>query len=153
MRRSQLIAAIWAVVIFGMGFALGMVSHRFYNAKTVNASEDWRQIYVREMQARLKLNQSQVDRLNDILDDTHAKYKTMRDRHRSEMIQIKQGQIAEVKSILTGQQVPEYEKIIAEREAKAKIQEERANQLEQERARLRHERLQNQNQAPATTGK
>ena len=56
-----------------MGAATGVLAHRLYVANTVSASEDWRVRYVNEMHSRLKLSNLQVDKLNDILDDTRIR--------------------------------------------------------------------------------
>jgi hypothetical protein len=47
------------------------------------------------------------------------------------MLKIKQEQISRVKSILTPQQIPIYEKLVAEREQRMKTEEERDRRNEQ----------------------
>ena len=53
------------------------------------------------------------------------------------MLKIKNEHISKVKSILTPDQVPAYEKLVAERERRAKDQEERDRLEEQKRAAAR----------------
>jgi hypothetical protein len=144
MKRTNVIAAILGVILFSLGAATGVLGHRLYVANTVNASEDWRVKYVNEMHSRLKLTPQQVDKLNDILDDTRTKVRAVKDRYKPEMLQIKDGQMAEIRSILSGDQVSEYNKMVAEQEAKAKEQDARDRQMEQQRALERHRREMNQ---------
>lgn len=140
MKRPQVIVSVLAVVIFAMGAATGALAHRLYVANTVNASEDWRARYINEMHSRLKLTALQVDKLNDILDDTRIKVRAVRDSYKPEMVQIKQNQTAEIRSILNTEQASEYGKMIAEQEAKAKEQDKRDRQIEEQRALERHRR-------------
>jgi Spy/CpxP family protein refolding chaperone len=75
------------------------------------------------MRSRLKLTDKQVDQLEAILDDTKARVKAVRDASRPAMLRIKNEQIARVTSILTPEQVTGYQKLVAERERRAKEQE------------------------------
>ena len=83
MKRPQIVVFILAVVLFTIGAATGALAHRFYVANTVNASEDWRVRYINEMHSRLKLTTQQVDKLNDILDDTRAKVRAVKDSYQA----------------------------------------------------------------------
>ena len=47
----------------------------------------------------------------------------MRDSYQPQMLKIKQEHIERVKSILTAEQIPAYEKLVAEREQRAREQE------------------------------
>jgi hypothetical protein len=140
MKRPQIVVSVLAVVIFGIGAATGALAHRFYVANTVNASEDWRARYINEMHSRLRLSPLQLDKLNDILDDTRAKVRTVKDSYKPEMLQIKQNQVAEIRSMLNAEQASEYSKMIADQEARAKEQDQRDRQIEQQRAIERHRR-------------
>lgn len=139
MRRNQWTAALLAVVLFCCGAAVGALAHRYYASTTVSAktAEDFRQHYISEMRSKLGLTPSQVTQLETILDDTKAKYKAVRDTYRPAMLKIKQEQISRVKSILTPQQIPTYERLVAEREQRMKEQEEHERRDEQRRAAAR----------------
>jgi hypothetical protein len=140
MKRPQLIAFGLALIIFGMGAATGILAHRFYVANIVNASEDWRVKYVNEMHARLGLSTEQVDKLNDILDDTRIKVRTVKDHYKPELLRIKQDQIVQISAMLNPQQAAAYSKMVADQEAKAKQQDARDREVEQQRALERHRR-------------
>jgi hypothetical protein len=140
MKRPQLLAVILGIVIFGLGTATGVLAHRLYLANTVNASEDWRVRYLNELHSRLSLNAEQMDKLNDILDDTRNRVREVRERYKPEMVQIKQDQIVQIRSVLKPEQVSEYNKIVAEQERKAKEQDARDRQIEAQRTAERQNR-------------
>jgi hypothetical protein len=134
MNSNKTKAALFALLLFGLGTAVGALGHRYYTATTVNANtnaQDFRHTYVAEMQTKLKLNPRQVAQLQVILDDTKEKWKAMRESHHPEMVQIKDDQVTKVKSILSAQQATQYEAMVAEREQHAKEQEEHDKQEDQ----------------------
>ena len=128
-----------AVLLFCCGAAAGALAHRYFESRVVSAktAEDFRQHYVSEMKSNLKLNAEQVDQLQKILDETKAKYKAVRDRYRPEMLQVKAEQVERVKSILTPEQIPAYDRLVAERERRGREQDERERQEEQRRVAAR----------------
>lgn len=145
MTRNRWTAIFFAVLLFGCGVVCGVLVQRYLSAAVVNArtAEDFRHRYVSEMKSKLKLTQDQINRLEVILDETKAQYKAVRDESRPAMLKIKEEQIRRVQSILTPQQVPVYQGLVAERERKYREQEERDRQadLKQEavhRARSGH---------------
>ncbi|HZS55768.1 MAG TPA: hypothetical protein VFA65_15310 [Bryobacteraceae bacterium] len=140
MKRNQWTALLLAALLFCCGAAVGALANHLYEAKAVSAknAEDFRQHYINEMQSRLKLTPTQVDQLQTILDDTKAKVKAVRDSYHPAMLKIKEEQVGRVKSILNAEQVPVYEQLVAERERRAKEQEERDRQEDARRAAARH---------------
>ncbi len=115
---------------------MGALGHRYYSATVVNAArgDELRQRYLSEMRSRLGLTPAQVAQLEAIMDDTKAKTRAVRDQYRPEMIKIRNEQISRVKSILTPEQVPVYEQLVAEHEHHVRAQEERDRKEEQKRA-------------------
>jgi len=134
MNTNKAKAALFAVLLFGIGAAVGALGHRYYAATSVSAktatAEDFRQKYISEMQTKLKLNQHQVDQLQVILDDTKAKFRAARESHHPEMVKIKDDQLARVKALLSADQAKQYEAMVAEREQHAKEQDDRDRQDE-----------------------
>jgi hypothetical protein len=133
MNSNKTKAALFALLLFGLGAAVGALGHRYYAASvvTANSAQDWRHKYVSEMQTKLKLNQHQVAQLQVMLDDTKEKYKAVRESYHPEMVKIKDDQLARVKSILSPEQAKQYEAMVAEKEQHAKEQEERDRQDDQ----------------------
>lgn len=140
MKRAQLVALGLAILIFSLGAATGVLAHRLYVANAVNASEDWRVRWVNEMHSRLKLTNDQVDKLNDILDDTRVKVRAVKDQYKPQLLKIKADQLAEIQSILTPKQAADYNSYLSEQERKAKEQDSRDKQIENQRASERHTR-------------
>ena len=136
MKRNQWAAALLSLLLFLSGVAVGALAHRYYAAATVSAktaAETFREHYVTEMRSKLNLSEAQVKQLDAILDDTKAKYKTVRDQYRPQMLAIKNEQISRVKGILNPEQVPAYERIVAEHEKRAREQEARDRNEERRR--------------------
>jgi Spy/CpxP family protein refolding chaperone len=122
MKRNKLAAALLSVLLFLCGIAVGALGQRFYDNRVVIAgptAENFRRHYLEEMRSRLKLTPAQERQLEAILDDTKAKYKAVRDQFHPQMLAIKNEQISRVKAILTAQQIPEYDRIVAEHERRA----------------------------------
>ncbi len=144
MKRNQWIALIVAALLFCSGAAVGVLGNRLYEGRVVVAknAEDFRQRYVSEMRTKLKLTAAQVDRLQDILDDTKAKVKAVRDSYHPQMVKIKQEQINRVKSILNSDQINVYSRLVADHERRAREQDERERQQDQRRAAQRHDAAQ-----------
>ena len=132
MTHNRWTAVFFAVLLFGCGVVCGVLGQRYLSAAVVNArtAEDFRHRYVSEMKSKLKLTQDQINRLEVILDETRAQYKAVRDESRPAMLKIKEEQIRRVESILTPEQVPAYQKLVAERERKYREQEERDRRRE-----------------------
>lgn len=123
MRNKQTTAAIFAVLLFACGVAVGVLGDRYYGMKEVHARpslDTLRTRYVAEMKSRLHLTPDQVTKLNTVLDQTRERFKAFRDEHRSEFDHINQQQIDAVRGLLTPEQVPEYDKLLAERERRHK---------------------------------
>jgi hypothetical protein len=139
MKRNKAAAVLVAVVLFCCGMAVGALAHRIFESTTVNArgAEDFRQHYVAEMRSKVSLTPSQVSQLETILDETKAKFKAVRDSYRPAMLKIKQEQISRVKSILTPQQIPAYERLVAEHEQRVRDQEDRERLKEHNRGAAR----------------
>lgn len=147
MKRPQQIALVLGLIIFGLGVASGILAHRLYDTSDVNAADNWRTRYVNEMHMRLDLTPLQVDKLNDVLDDTRAKVRAVKDKYKPEMLEIKRQQIANLKALLTPKQQAEYDKFLAEKEEKARKQDDREHQLEEQRAAERRAREQREQES------
>jgi Spy/CpxP family protein refolding chaperone len=116
------------LLVFVSGAVVGALGYRTYNppiARTVNTPPppgDWRKQYMEESKARLDLTDDQVSKLKAIMDDTEARFRQARERENQEIRQIRDEHVERVRMMLSGDQIPKYEKLHAEREAKAKQQ-------------------------------
>jgi Spy/CpxP family protein refolding chaperone len=121
MQRNQLAAGGFAALLFLGGVATGALGHRFFAPVPVIAAPDAaRRRYVREMQDRLKLTPAQVTQLETIMHETKVKTKTVRDSIHPQILEIKHEHIARIRAILTPEQIPAYEKLVAEREQRSR---------------------------------
>jgi|SRR5215472_10749746 len=127
MKRSNLTIALYLFLIFASGVTVGAFGFRLYSGTPVAAKtsqkvspEEWRRQYLAEMQSRLKLTSDQMDHLNAILDESHARFTAAHEKNDAIIRQIREEQTHKVRSMLSDQQRPEYEKLRAEREARAK---------------------------------
>lgn len=125
MKRTNLSIALYLVLVFASGVAVGAVGYRLYNLGGVRAvrdnrppisPEEMRRRYVEEMRARLKLNDGQLQNLTAILDDSRTKFRALREKYRPEVHAIQEEQADRIRAILNDGQKAEYEKMRAERE-------------------------------------
>jgi Spy/CpxP family protein refolding chaperone len=128
MKRNQFGAALIAVLLFASGAAVGALGHRYYAEAVVSAKgppDDFRQHYLSEMRTKLRLTAAQTAQLEAIMDETKARYKAVHDSNHPVMVKIKTEHIQRIKSILTPQQIPIYEQLVAEHERRAREMERR----------------------------
>jgi hypothetical protein len=122
MKRSNLSVAIYLLVVFLSGAVVGGFAHRLYMVKNVQAGpgrprpEEFRQRYLGEMKSRLQMDDTQTARLNEILDRTATRFKSLRESHKPAYAQIHEEQVREINAILNDSQKAEYEKFRQERE-------------------------------------
>src|SRR5579862_642493 len=116
---------LYVLLVFVSGSVVGALGYRAYNpptARTVSTPAppgDWRKQYMDESKARLSLTADQVTELKTIMDDTEARFREARERENQEIRQIRDEHIAKVRKMLSPEQLPKYEQLHAEREAKA----------------------------------
>ena len=128
MTRKNLQIAFYLLLVFVSGSVVGALGYRTYNpptAHSVNAPpspSEWRRSYIEETRTRLDLTADQVDKLKAMLDQTEVRFRQARERENEEIRQIGEDHYMRVRTILTDEQIPKYEKLHAEREAKAKQQ-------------------------------
>ncbi|HEX5226781.1 MAG TPA: hypothetical protein VFW44_03690 [Bryobacteraceae bacterium] len=117
---------LYFLLVFASGAVVGALGYRTYNpptARTINTPPppvDWRNQYMEESKARLDLTPDQVKQLSAIMDDTETRFRQARERENQEIRQIRDEHIEKVKMMLSQEQLPKYEKLHAEREARAK---------------------------------
>jgi len=129
MTRKNIPIALYLLLVFVSGSVVGALGYRTYNpptARTVNSPpspSEWRKQYIDESRSRLSLTDDQVEKLTVLLDQTETRFRDAREHENQQIRQIREDHFEHVRGILTAEQVPKYEKLHAEREAKAKQQE------------------------------
>jgi uncharacterized membrane protein len=128
MTRRNLPIALYLFLVFVSGAVVGALGYRTYNPPTARSAArvspaTWRIQYLDEMHTGLNLTDDQMKKLNVILDDTNARFKEARQKDNQAIEQIRQDHFSRVRTILTSDQIPKYEKLHEEREERARKQE------------------------------
>lgn len=124
--KSSWTAFFYACMVFAGGIAVGVLGQRLYSSTLVVARaqplapDDWRKRQVADMQTRMKLTPVQVEALDRIYNETRGEWRQVREKYKPEMKAIYDRQVAKTKSMLEPSQIPEYEKILVERERRGK---------------------------------
>jgi hypothetical protein len=121
MLRSRLSAAVYLVLVFASGVLMGGVAVRLYLTSRVSAvsrpsPEEWRQRYVNDLKTKVKLDDAQVQQLQQILDGTRQRYHNLRDQEKSQAQAIQTQQTEQIRAMLREDQRPLYEQLRAERD-------------------------------------
>jgi uncharacterized membrane protein len=125
-KRTSLIAALYLLLTFCTGAAVGGFAVWTYQARTVRAdvrrstADDYRKRYLREMESRLKLTPDQMSKLVGILDNTRTVFRELSEKHKPEFDAVHQAQREQVRALLDDAQKAEYEKLVRERDARRK---------------------------------
>ena len=125
MNLSKAAIGVYVALVFLSGIVVGAFGHRLYTVSPVSASgprspEEYRQKYLAEMRARVKITPEQEKKLVSILDETRSLYKETRDSIEPQMQRIRQEQVAKVNAILSPEQQAEYGRLREERERQRK---------------------------------
>jgi hypothetical protein len=127
MRRSNFTIALYLTLLFLSGLIVGAYGYRFITVNPVAtrasrrpSEEEWRKQYLNEMQTRVKLTPDQLQKLNVLMDETRSRFHEEHQKHDGVMKTIRDQQTDKVRAMLTDTQRPEYEKLRAEKEQRAK---------------------------------
>jgi len=130
MSKSKLSAFLTLLLVFASGAVLGAVAHRLYVVNTVMSGvpgapkrpspEEFRKRQVTEMRDRVKLDDAQIAKYNEILDQTKNRFDENHDRYNAATRAILDEQRTRVRAILRPDQAPLYDQMIAEHDAARK---------------------------------
>jgi hypothetical protein len=123
MKRLNL-SIVYLCLVFLSGVLLGWVGYSLYNSHSVDAAlktnpctpDAVRRRYIDEMKTRLKLREPQVEKLSAILEETHHRFKSLREKYKPEVKILQEEQAEKIRAILDDTQRLEYEKVRQERE-------------------------------------
>ena len=111
-------AALWVGTVFLLGAALGGVlgylfAHRSVNAANPPLSEPEKRAHrVQEFTKELSLTPQQAEQLDSILQQRHAESKVIRDQSDAQLDAVRQKGRAQVRAILTPDQLPKFEEFL-----------------------------------------
>jgi len=118
--RLRLPFGVYFLLVFLSGAIAGGLAVRYWMRQPVKtmswreSHDERRQKYVQEMQTRLKLGKEQLEKFNQILNETHERFRAARERMKPEMESIRNEHVARVRAILDEKQRAEYGKMQAE---------------------------------------
>jgi Spy/CpxP family protein refolding chaperone len=122
MRRNSLTTALYLVLLFLSGVAVGAFGLRLYTLNSVRAGggrpspDEFRRHYIEQMRSRLKLTDDQASKLGPILDETGKEFRELREKHRPELKAIQDQQTQKIRALLTESQQAEFTKFQEERD-------------------------------------
>ncbi len=122
MKRNSISAAIYIALVFLSGIVVGTIGLGMYNSRAEGGKSNpctadaVRRRYIDDMKTRLDLRPDQLQRLNSILDDTHKRYRGLREKYKPEVKAIQEEQLQSIRSILDDKQRGAFEKLRQERE-------------------------------------
>lgn len=124
MPKSRFSAAIYLSLVFLSGALVGGLSYRLYAVNSVSAitgssrpsPEEARKRYIDSIRAKVKLDEQQVEQVNQILDQTRSQFDQIRGKMHAEGQAIQNRQVEEISAILRDDQKPLYAEFRAERE-------------------------------------
>ena len=124
MPKSRFSAALYLCLVFLSGALVGGLSYRLYAVSSVNAisgasklsPDDMRRRYIDSIREKVKLDDQQVQQVNQILDETRSQFNDIRNKMRSEGQAINNSQVEKITAVLHDDQKPLYAAFRAERE-------------------------------------
>jgi cysteinyl-tRNA synthetase len=139
MPKSKVSALLSLLLVFSSGALVGAVAHRLYMVKTVSGTasvtipqpprkmdpEDARRRILADYRDKVKLDDQQIQQVDQIYDQTREQFEDVRKKLNSEGQAIWKRQTEEVKAILRPDQVPLFEAYRAEREAEREAERKR----------------------------
>jgi hypothetical protein len=124
MPKTKLSALVSLLLVFASGILVGAVAYRLYMVRTVAMApptprpspEEVRKRIVSEMRDRVKLDDQQVARLNQIYDRTRQDFDALHKKGSQESRALWDRQKEEIQAILRPDQIPLYEQYQKERD-------------------------------------
>lgn len=135
MPKSRTSAILSLLFVFASGAVLGAVGTRLYTVKTVSSQspsaqpphrpdpEEIRKHLVNEAKEKMRLDDDQMKRLNQIYDQTREDMDEIHHKANAEVRMLWDKQNNSIRALLRPDQIPAYEQLRAEREARRKARE------------------------------
>jgi Spy/CpxP family protein refolding chaperone len=120
MKSSRAAIALYMGLVFVSGSALGVFGERYYLASQAQQNnrgkgkrgpspEEFRRMYLTGMQKQLELNDDQVSKLSNIMDETRVLLDEMHKRHQPEQAEIQRSQNEKIRSVFDDAQRQQYD--------------------------------------------
>lgn len=124
MRLGRATIALYMLLVFASGAALGLFGERYYAAKQAAAEasknrskrpptpEEFRKQYLAGMQKQLLLSEEQVQKLSNIMDETRVLMDEMHKRNRPEEQAIQRAQNEKIRNLFDDVQREKYDAML-----------------------------------------
>ena len=124
MTRPSAPVGVYLTLVFVSGLLVGAFGMRLYIVKSVSAraaiprptADEFRRHLISEMQSRFRLRADQVTGVNQILDETRARFHDIHKKIGPEIKALRKEQNDRIRALLTPEQQPEYDRWRAERD-------------------------------------
>jgi len=125
MKPWKLPIALYLFIVFVSGAVVGALGYRTYKPPSASSNarvspEEWRQQYLKAIEARVSLTPDQVNKVDSILEETSTRFHEARDKHNTILKQIGERQRDNIRALLTPDQLPKAEQFWQERDARNK---------------------------------
>jgi len=122
MPKTRISATLYLLLVFASGILVGAVGNRLYMVRTASANStpprtmaQYRQQFFTEMRARVGASDSQIARIDVVLDDAKRRLDELHAEHKPLREKIDHDRIEGIRAVLDDQQRQAYDKWREER--------------------------------------
>ena len=125
--RMRIVLWLVIVVVFVLGCVTGASLDSLYRSRARSARGDMHGAHgpeqmLEKMRRDLSLNDQQSQQIRAILDDTSGQYRSLRTEVRPRYDAIRQQARTRIRAVLTSEQQPRFDAMVAERDARREEQ-------------------------------
>jgi Spy/CpxP family protein refolding chaperone len=130
MKLSRTSIALYMTLVFASGAAVGVFGNRYYQASVQTASkgkgrrpptqDEFRKMYLANMQKELLLSDDQVQKLTGILEETRRLMNDLHQRQAPEQQELQRSQNAKIRALLDAVQQDKYDAMMKRLSERAK---------------------------------
>jgi len=137
MPKSKFSALLSLLLVFSSGVLVGAVANRLYMVNTVNSHglpparptgrpspDEVRKQIIADMRDHIKVDDGQIAKINQIMDDTAISFRQIRDKLNSEGKVIHDKQWDDIRGLMRPEQMAQFDQWHAQREAEMQAQRE-----------------------------
>ncbi|MFM2125018.1 MAG: hypothetical protein RL328_1469 [Acidobacteriota bacterium] len=130
MNLSRTTIALYMALVFASGAAIGVFGNRYYQASVQTAAkgkgrrpptqDEFRKMYLANMQKQLLLSDDQVQKLTGILEETRRLMNDLHQRQAPEQQELQRSQNAKIRALLDAVQQDKYDAMMKRLSERAK---------------------------------
>ncbi len=130
MKLSRGTIALYMTLVFASGAAIGVYGNRYYTASVESTNrnkgkrppspEEFRKMYLTNMQTQLLLSDEQVQKLTAVLDETRTLMNDLHKRQQPEQQEIQRAQNEKIRALFDSVQLEKYDAMMKRLSERAK---------------------------------